>query len=248
MKPFASAADDALFEATDGRVFQVHLTLSRRLEQPPLPRPASGRTERERARWVLRPANEEYCTLSIMISLNRTAEVKFPVSRLSSTTRVGFTSGWPTIECNLQSDGWRPSMLCRLTAVRSTRPRRHVLQSVADLAAMLSYRHGNRDSRRPWNRTNKPVAEGSQPPKLADFPFGAAAVIRIGEQCPCWCERRASGMLRPDHYWRNRLTPGSAAATCGQRASRASSGVPEDQHGRSRYLRNRLLSLRRAVA
>ena len=80
MKPFASAADDALFEATDGRVFQVHLMLSRRLEQPPLPRPASGRTERERARWVLRPANEEYCTLSIMISLNRTAEVKFPVS------------------------------------------------------------------------------------------------------------------------------------------------------------------------
>ena len=34
----SGAADDALFEAEDGRVFQVHLTLSRRAEQPPLPR------------------------------------------------------------------------------------------------------------------------------------------------------------------------------------------------------------------
>jgi len=56
----SGAADDALFEAEDGRVFQVHLTFSRRTEQPPLPR---CRAYSDADEWVLEvmlPANEEY--------------------------------------------------------------------------------------------------------------------------------------------------------------------------------------------
>ena len=39
----------------------------------------------------------------------------------------------------------------------------------------------------------QPVAERSQPPKVADFPFGAAAVIGIREQWPV--------LMRAPHEW-----------------------------------------------
>ena len=56
----SGAADDALFEAEDGRVFQVHLTLSRRPEQPPLPRTRVYANAAEWIQQVMLPANEEY--------------------------------------------------------------------------------------------------------------------------------------------------------------------------------------------
>src|SRR5439155_1202495 len=49
-----------LFEAEDGRVFQVHLTLSRRPEQPPLPRTRVYANAAEWIQQVMLPANEEY--------------------------------------------------------------------------------------------------------------------------------------------------------------------------------------------
>jgi hypothetical protein len=56
----SGAADDALFEAEDGRVFQVHLTFSRRTEQPPLPRCRVHAHAEEWIQQVMLPANEEY--------------------------------------------------------------------------------------------------------------------------------------------------------------------------------------------
>jgi hypothetical protein len=56
----SSAADEVLFETQDGRVFQVHLTFSRRTEQRPLPR---CRAYSDAAQWVqqvMLPANEDY--------------------------------------------------------------------------------------------------------------------------------------------------------------------------------------------
>jgi hypothetical protein len=56
----SGAADDAIFEAEDGRVFRVHLTLSHRAEQPPLPRTRVYANANDWARQVMLPANEEY--------------------------------------------------------------------------------------------------------------------------------------------------------------------------------------------
>ena len=56
----SSAADDALFEDEEGRVFQVHLTFSRRAEQPPLPRTRAYANADEWVQQVMLPANEEY--------------------------------------------------------------------------------------------------------------------------------------------------------------------------------------------
>jgi hypothetical protein len=54
------AADDALFEAENGRVFQVHLTFSHRTEQPPLPRCRVYSNADEWVQQVMLPANEEF--------------------------------------------------------------------------------------------------------------------------------------------------------------------------------------------
>jgi hypothetical protein len=56
----SGAADDALFEAEDGRVFQVHLTFSRRAALPPLPRTRVYANVDEWVQQVMLPANEEY--------------------------------------------------------------------------------------------------------------------------------------------------------------------------------------------
>lgn len=56
----SGAADDALFGAEDGRVFQVHLTLSRRAEQPPVPRTRVYVNADEWVQQVMLPANEDY--------------------------------------------------------------------------------------------------------------------------------------------------------------------------------------------
>jgi hypothetical protein len=56
----SGAADDALFGAEDGRVFQVHLTFSHRTEQPPLPRCRIYSDADEWAQRVMLPENEEY--------------------------------------------------------------------------------------------------------------------------------------------------------------------------------------------
>ena len=56
----SGAADDAIFAAEDGRVFQVHLTLSRQAEQKPLPRTHVYPNADDWVRKVMLPANEEY--------------------------------------------------------------------------------------------------------------------------------------------------------------------------------------------
>ena len=56
----SGAADDALFETVDGRVFQVHLTFSRRMEQPPLPRTRAYSNADEWVQQIMLPSNEEY--------------------------------------------------------------------------------------------------------------------------------------------------------------------------------------------
>ena len=56
----SGAADDALFEMEDGRVVQVHLTLSSRPEQLPLPRYRIYSNAVEWAQQVMLPAHEEY--------------------------------------------------------------------------------------------------------------------------------------------------------------------------------------------
>ena len=56
----SGAADDALFEAEDGRVFQVHLTFSRPTDQSPLPRTCVYANADEWVQQVMLPANEEY--------------------------------------------------------------------------------------------------------------------------------------------------------------------------------------------
>jgi len=56
----SGAADDALFEVEDGRVFQVHLTLSHHIEQPPLPRCRVYSNADEWIQQAMLPANEEY--------------------------------------------------------------------------------------------------------------------------------------------------------------------------------------------
>lgn len=56
----SGAADDAIFEAQDGRVFQVHLTFSRRAEQPPLPECEVYSNVDKWVEHVMIPAHEEY--------------------------------------------------------------------------------------------------------------------------------------------------------------------------------------------
>ena len=56
----SSAADDAIFEAEDGRLFQVHLTFSRHAEQKPLPRTRVYPNADEWVQQVMLPVNEEY--------------------------------------------------------------------------------------------------------------------------------------------------------------------------------------------
>jgi hypothetical protein len=56
----SSAADDALFGTEDGRVFQVHLTLSHRAEEPPLPRCLAYSSADEWVKEVMQPANRDY--------------------------------------------------------------------------------------------------------------------------------------------------------------------------------------------
>lgn len=56
----SGAADDALFEAEDGRVFEVHLTFSRHIEPPPWPRCRAYPNANEWIQQVMLPANEEY--------------------------------------------------------------------------------------------------------------------------------------------------------------------------------------------
>jgi len=55
----SGAADDVLFEAKDGRVFEVHLTFSRRGERPPWPGYQVYSNADEWVRQVMLPANEE---------------------------------------------------------------------------------------------------------------------------------------------------------------------------------------------
>jgi hypothetical protein len=56
----SGAADDAIFEAEDGRIFQVHLTFSHHIEQTPLPSCQVYSNIEEWVQSVMRPANQEY--------------------------------------------------------------------------------------------------------------------------------------------------------------------------------------------
>jgi len=56
----SGASDVAVFEADDGRIFQVHLTLSRRPEKVPLPRFRGYANVAEWIQIVMLPANEDY--------------------------------------------------------------------------------------------------------------------------------------------------------------------------------------------
>ena len=56
----SGAADDAIFEAEDGRIFQVHLTFSCHSERSPLPRTRAYADADDWVRQVMLPANEEY--------------------------------------------------------------------------------------------------------------------------------------------------------------------------------------------
>lgn len=56
----SGASDDAIFKADDGRIFQVHLTLSRRVENVPLPRFQAFANAAEWIRTVMLPANEDW--------------------------------------------------------------------------------------------------------------------------------------------------------------------------------------------
>ena len=62
LHPFghSGASDDALFEADDGRIFQVHLTWSRHIEKAPLPRFQAYANTDEWIQTVMLPANEDY--------------------------------------------------------------------------------------------------------------------------------------------------------------------------------------------
>ena len=56
----SGASDDAIFEAADGRVFQVHMTFSGRAEKTPLPRFRAYANTPEWIQTVMVPANEDY--------------------------------------------------------------------------------------------------------------------------------------------------------------------------------------------
>jgi hypothetical protein len=56
----SGASDDAIFEADDGRIFQVHLTLSSHIEEAPLPRFQAYANAAEWIQTVMLPANEDY--------------------------------------------------------------------------------------------------------------------------------------------------------------------------------------------
>jgi hypothetical protein len=56
----SGASDDAIFEADDGRIFQVHLTLSRHTEKAPLPRFQAHTNAAEWIQTVMLPANENW--------------------------------------------------------------------------------------------------------------------------------------------------------------------------------------------
>ena len=59
----SGAADDAIFVAEDSRVFPVHLTLSHRAEQPPLPRTRAYANADDWVRQVMLPPNERILRL-----------------------------------------------------------------------------------------------------------------------------------------------------------------------------------------
>jgi len=67
----SGAAAAALFEAEDGRVFQVHLTQSHHIEQAPLPRCRVYSNVDEWVQRVMRPANEEYLSRNIIALSSR---------------------------------------------------------------------------------------------------------------------------------------------------------------------------------
>jgi hypothetical protein len=56
----SGASDDAIFEAEDDRIFQVHLTLSGKTEKTPLPRFRAYVNTAEWIQTVMLPANEDY--------------------------------------------------------------------------------------------------------------------------------------------------------------------------------------------
>lgn len=56
----SGASDDAIFEAEDDRIFQVHLTLSGKTEKTPLPRFQAYVNTAEWIQTVMLPANEDY--------------------------------------------------------------------------------------------------------------------------------------------------------------------------------------------
>jgi hypothetical protein len=56
----SGASDDVIFEAEDGRIFQVHLTLLGRAEKTPLPRFRAYANTAEWIQTVMLPANEDY--------------------------------------------------------------------------------------------------------------------------------------------------------------------------------------------
>jgi hypothetical protein len=57
----SGASDDALFEAEDGRIIEVHLTFSSRGEKIPLPRFRVYANAAEWIRTVMLPSHEDYC-------------------------------------------------------------------------------------------------------------------------------------------------------------------------------------------
>lgn len=56
----SGASDNAIFQAADGRVFQVHLTFSGRAEKIPLPRIRAYANTAEWIQAVMLPASEDY--------------------------------------------------------------------------------------------------------------------------------------------------------------------------------------------
>jgi len=56
----SGASDDAIFEADDRRIFQVHLTMSSHIEKAPLPRFQAYANAAEWIEAVMLPANEDY--------------------------------------------------------------------------------------------------------------------------------------------------------------------------------------------
>ena len=58
----SGAADDAIFESEDGRIFHVHLTFGRHPEPTPLPHTRVYADADEWVQQVMLPAHKEYRT------------------------------------------------------------------------------------------------------------------------------------------------------------------------------------------